>query len=54
MAVMDFICADCGCRVYSWRRAKRPPLRCGICEWVAEYVDDPEEAERIRQRLRDD
>lgn len=49
---MEFDCADCGCHVYAFGRVgDPPPVRCGVCAWITEYVPDPEKARRIRARL---
>lgn len=50
----EFDCLDCGCHVYAFGRAPNlPPVRCGVCAWIAEYVTDPAEATRIRSRMAD-
>jgi Zn ribbon nucleic-acid-binding protein len=49
----DFVCMDCGARVYRFpRHAPLPePLRCCTCEWLAEFVPSPAEQAHIRATL---
>jgi hypothetical protein len=50
----EFDCQDCGCHVFAFGRVPTPPpVRCGVCVWIAEHVTDPAEAARIRASLRE-
>ena len=46
----EFDCPDCGNHIYSTPRRVPPPTGCATCQWLNEYVSDPEEREAIRQR----
>ena len=46
----EFDCPDCGNHIYSAPKREPPPTVCCTCQWLNEYVSDPEEREAIRQR----
>lgn len=51
----EFDCMDCGCHVIAIFPSGVPstPLQCTTCEWIREFIADPEEAKRLRSRFGD-
>lgn len=47
----EFVCAECGQEIVSLPPCDPPPTICATCQWLDEFISDPVERERLRQRL---
>lgn len=47
----EFTCDACDQLIYSFPTCVPPPTRCRTCQWLEEFIDDPDERERLRTRL---
>lgn len=48
--VSEFDCEGCGVHVYSFGTSQIPKSHmCGTCEWMNEFVPDPEEMMKLRK-----
>jgi hypothetical protein len=51
MKADEFVCEACGQSVWSIPPQSPPPTRCATCNFLDEFVTDPEEREELRRRL---
>jgi hypothetical protein len=50
--VIEFDCEGCGVHVFAFGRDTVPLTHlCATCEWLCEFVPDPEELMAVRRRL---
>jgi hypothetical protein len=50
---IEFNCEGCGVHVVAFGLATIPKTGlCAMCEWLCEFVPDPEEMMAVRQRLK--
>jgi len=47
----EFVCTGCGQSVYSVPPRDPPPIRCGVCQHLDEFVADPVERAELRRIL---
>lgn len=53
--MIEFVCEGCGDHVYAFGRVSVPVSGlCAVCEWLCEYVPDPEAMMALRLRMRGD
>ena len=51
---IEFDCEGCGAHVYGVGRDTMPPSRmCATCEWMCEFLPDPDEFWAVYSRSRD-
>jgi hypothetical protein len=46
-----FDCPGCGRRIYSLPRRNPPPTLCATCTWLEEFVEDPVERAKLKERM---
>jgi hypothetical protein len=46
-----FICADCKGEIHTFPPRNPPPTLCAVCAFIAEYIENPAERDRLRRRL---
>ena len=47
----EFICIGCGRYIVSLPAREPPPNQCAMCNWLDEFIHDPDERAEILRRL---